>query len=274
MHACETIGAATVICTDKTGTLTQNRMQVTHTNFFSLPDQILGEDKISYLIQESISVNSTAFLDFSDSGNIKVLGNPTEAALLLWLNRKGINYLKIREEALIEDQLTFSTERKYMATIAESPHLGKRILFVKGAPEIVLLQSKTVFQEGLYKTVKEVSGNVGDLLSVYQNQAMRTLGFAYEVLEDIMPRIQNGRLVNTNLIFLGIVAIEDPVREDVPLSVKKCIDAGINIKMVTGDTSGTSREIGRQIGIWTETDTSENIISGTDFEKLSDKGGN
>jgi Ca2+-transporting ATPase len=271
MHACETIGAATVICTDKTGTLTQNRMQVTHTNFFSLENQVLGDDEISNLIKENIAVNSTAFLDFSDPENIKTIGNPTEAALLLWLSRQGINYLPIREETLITDQLTFSTERKFMATMVESATLGRRILYVKGAPEIVLAKSTQVNYHNQYKKGEEVSAEIISLLSGYQNQAMRTLGFAYEIITDNNPRIQNGLLVNANLTYLGIVAIEDPVREDVPDSVQKCIKAGIDIKMVTGDTSGTSREIGKQIGIWTELDSSENIISGMDFEKLTDE---
>src|SRR5574344_292316 len=140
MHACETMGATTVICTDKTGTLTQNQMQVHETRFYNLNDQQLGNDELSNLIREGISANSTAFLDFSGE-KIATLGNPTEAALLLWLNGQKQNYLELRENATVLDQLTFSTERKYMATLVKSALLGKKVLYVKGAPEIVLANS-------------------------------------------------------------------------------------------------------------------------------------
>lgn len=271
MHACETIGAATVICTDKTGTLTQNKMQVKQTDFFNLPDQVLTNDETSSLIAGNIAVNSTAYLDFSDPGNIKMLGNPTEAAMLYWLYKKNVNYLKIREEAAVADQLTFSTERKFMATMVDSDSPGKRVLYVKGAPEIVLSRCSGVLSEGQIRPVDELSAKITSLLHGYQAQAMRTLGLAYEIVEDDFPRIVKGNLANSHLIFLGIVAIEDPVREDVPASVKRCMDAGIDIKIVTGDTPGTSREIGKQIGIWAEEDSAQNIISGTDFAKLSDE---
>lgn len=271
MHACETIGAATVICTDKTGTLTQNQMQVEQTDFFALRGSIAEDNEISSLIRENISVNSTAFLDFSNPGHIRALGNPTEAALLLWLHVNNVNYLEIREEAEVIGQLTFSAERKYMATIAGSPVPGKRILYVKGAPEIVLLKCKLVLTEQGLKPVESVSGNVEDLLSDYHSKAMRTLGFAYEIIEDDNQTIINGKLADTNLILLGIAAIADPVREEVPRGVKKCLEAGIEIKIVTGDTSGTSMEVARRIGIWGDSDTKENIISGAEFEKLNDE---
>jgi Ca2+-transporting ATPase len=271
MHACETIGAATVICTDKTGTLTQNQMQVAHTDFFALKDQKITDNEISNLIRESISVNSTAYLDYSNPLHIKTLGNPTEAALLLWLDKEKINYLDIREDVIIIEQLTFSTERKYMATIADSPLVGKRILYLKGAPEIVLSKCNQVLSDKELKPIGSSTGEIQGLLLDYQNQAMRTLGFAYEIIEDEQPRFINGSITNTNLTFLGIVAIADPVREEVPGAIQKCLDAGIDIKMVTGDTLGTSREVGRRIGIWTEEDSDENIISGLNFEKLSDE---
>ena len=272
MHACETMGATTVICTDKTGTLTQNQMQVHETQFYNLKNQHLGTDELSNLIKEGISVNSTAFLDFSEE-KIKTLGNPTEAALLLWLNNQQENYLAYRENAHILDQLTFSTERKYMATIVQSPLIGKRVLYVKGAPEIVLANSNRVAMGDTLQTVKESQPIIEKQLLDYQNQAMRTLGFAYQILEDDqeISFFVNGRLHNTDLTYLGIVAISDPVRADVPAAVRSCLDAGINVKIVTGDTPGTAKEIGRQIGIWNAEDTDRNIITGPGFEALSDE---
>jgi len=271
MHACETIGATTVICTDKTGTLTQNRMQVANTNFFGLKDQLMGENELSNLIKEGIAVNSTAYLDFSDNITIKTLGNPTEAALLLWLNASKINYLELREDAVVTEQLTFSTERKFMATIVDSPLLNKKVLYVKGAPEIVLSKCNDVLYEGAHKPVVAVKSAIEELLLQYQNQAMRTLGFAYEIIDDENARFVNGNLANSNLTYLGVVAISDPVREDVPEAVQKCLNAGIDVKIVTGDTPGTAREIGRQIGIWNDSDQLHNIITGTEFEALSDE---
>ena len=270
MHACETIGAITVICTDKTGTLTVNRMQVANTGFFGLKDQKLSDDELSMLITEGIAVNSTAYLDFSDSQRIKTLGNPTESALLLWLNSKGINYLDLREDASIEEQLTFSTDRKFMATITDSPMLNKKVIYVKGAPEIVLSKCSDVLYEGARKSVDAARDSIEELLHHYQNQAMRTLGFAYEIINDDKERLINGNLANCSLTFIGIVAISDPVRDDVPGAVRKCLDAGIDVKIVTGDTPGTAREIGRQIGIWNESDQLHNIITGAEFEALSD----
>lgn len=271
MHACETMGATTVICTDKTGTLTQNQMQVHETKFFALNNQILKDDELSNLIKESIAVNSTAYLDYSDPQKIKSLGNPTEAALLLWLHDQQINYLDIRENTEVINQLTFSTERKFMATLVYSPLLKKKILYVKGAPEIVLSKCKNVLFEQGKNSVDESKVRIENLLTQYQNQAMRTLGFAYEIIEDHKPRFENGSIANTNLSYLGITAISDPVREDVPTAVGVCLNAGINVKIVTGDTPGTAKEIGRQIGIWNESDNLHNIITGTDFENLSDE---
>lgn len=271
MHACETMGATTVICTDKTGTLTQNQMQVYKTNFFGLKDQILNDSEVSKLVTEGISGNSSAYLDFSNPEEIKTLGNPTEAALLLWLHQNGTNYLDLREDATIVDQLTFTTERKYMATLVDSPLLNKRVLYVKGAPEIVLSKCKNVLLEDEIKSVVSSRVVIEDLLLQYENQAMRTLGFAYEIVEDDKPRFENGYLVNSNLTYFGIAAISDPVRADVPEAVRKCLMAGIDVKIVTGDTSGTAREIGRQIGIWSSNDLQEHIITGGDFEKLTDE---
>ena len=272
MHACETMGATTVICTDKTGTLTQNQMQVYQTNFYNLKDQKLGDDELSNLIKEGISVNSTAFLDFSEE-KVKTLGNPTEAALLLWLNSQQQNYLTLREEAPVMDQLTFSTERKYMATVVKSPLLGKKVLYVKGAPEIVLANSQRVAIDNTYKPVDACKADIEKQLLDYQNQAMRTLGFAYQIIEDGQDEsfFVNGRLHNTDLTYLGIVAISDPVRADVPAAVQSCLNAGIDVKIVTGDTPGTAREIGRQIGTWKPEDTDRNIITGPGSEALTDE---
>ena len=270
MHATETMGAATVICTDKTGTLTQNQMRVHETQFYHLKDQQLADDEISNLIKESISVNSTAFLDYSDPEKVNTLGNPTEAALLLWLNDNNINYLDIRESTPVVDQLTFSTERKYMATIVDSPLLKKRVLYIKGAPEIVLSKCSVVLTASGEEPVSKEKAAINEQLLQYQNMAMRTLGFAYKILEGTDKDIEVKDLAEHDLIFLGITAISDPVREDVPAAVAKCLNAGIDVKIVTGDTPGTAREIGRQIGIWKDTDTDENIITGPNFEALSD----
>lgn len=269
MHACETMGATTVICTDKTGTLTQNQMRVFQSNFFALKNQKLTDNTASNLIKEGIAANSTAFLDYSDPQKISTMGNPTEAALLLWLHNKGIEYAPLRENAHVDKQLTFSTERKYMATLVNSPLVGKKVLYMKGAPEIVLSKCKTVETPEGEKPVSEYKGQIEEQLLAYQNQAMRTLGFAYKIInEDNDQPIPE--LADTGLIFLGFVAISDPVREDVPAAVSECLNAGIQVKIVTGDTTATAREIARQIGIWKPEDTDENIITGTDFEALPD----
>ena len=270
MHACETMGATTVICTDKTGTLTRNQMQVYEPRFFALQSQKLSDDNLSNIIKENISINSTAYLDYSDPNKIKALGNPTEAALLLWLHSQGVNYLPIREDANIIEQLPFSTERKYMATVVDSAVLGKKILYVKGAPEIVYGLSNEVETPVGLKNTDKFKNVLESQLLTYQSQAMRTLGFAYKILEDEQPVFIDGKIALADLIFVGIVAISDPVREDVPQAVKSCMDAGIKIKIVTGDTPGTAKEIGRQIGLWTERDGDLNHITGPEFAELSD----
>ena len=264
MHACETMGATTVICTDKTGTLTQNQMSVEETQFYGLANQALGTDETSRLIKEGITLNSTASLDLSNPDKPVVLGNPTEGALLLWLRNNGINYRNLKDDANVVEELPFSTERKYMATVIESAQLGgKKILYVKGAPEIIRSLCKQI----------DRNVNIADIdkqLTDYQNRAMRTLGFAYQVLNDSDIAIADGKVVAENLTFMGIVAIADPVRKDVPAAVQKCMAAGINVKIVTGDTPGTAKEIGRQIGLWTKKDSDSAIITGAEFEKLSD----
>jgi Ca2+-transporting ATPase len=254
MHACETMGAAAVICTDKTGTLTQNQMKVYETKFYDsqgIPD----------IIKEGIAVNSTAYLDFSDTSKIRALGNPTEGALLLWLHENGVNYLPLREDAEIVEQLTFSTERKYMATIVNSPLLGKKVLYVKGAPEIVL---------NLCKNIPVEKTEIEKQLLDYQNKAMRTLGFACQIIEDEKNYIKEGEIIADNLSFLGIVAISDPVRLEVPEAVLNCLKAGIDVKIVTGDTPGTAKEIGRQIGLWEENEPEIHHLTGTQFAEMDD----
>ncbi len=267
MHACETMGATTVICTDKTGTLTQNRMTVYETRFYGLnAEQELTEDEMSALIKEGIAVNSTASLEIAGDGTPSVLGNPTEGALLLWLHSNGVEYLPIKEKAARLEELPFSTERKYMATVVQSAAVpGKRILYVKGAPEIIFGLCQNSCAEGVTKEKVDAQ-----LLS-YQQKAMRTLGFAYQILEEGDTTIEDSRVAANKLTFLGIVAIADPVRKEVPAAIRQCIGAGIGIKIVTGDTPGTAKEIGRQIGLWSDADTEDRLITGPEFAALSDE---
>lgn len=273
MHACETMGAITVICTDKTGTLTQNLMQVHEPNFYGLKDGgKLADDDISKLIAEGISANSTAFLEETGEGEKpKGVGNPTEVALLLWLNGQNRNYLELRERAQVLDQLTFSTERKFMATLVKSPLIGKKVLYIKGAPEIVLGKCKEVILDGRRVDSVEYRSTVEAQLLSYQNMAMRTLGFAFRIVEDNEPDDCVALVSENNLNFLGVVAISDPIRPDVPAAVAKCQSAGIGIKIVTGDTPGTVTEIARQIGLWKPEDTERNRITGVAFAELSDE---
>lgn len=272
MHACETMGAATVICTDKTGTLTQNRMQVHEAKFFTLDTKNNASDS-NNIIMEGIAVNSTANLDRTASG-VETIGNPTECALLLWMDKQGIDYAKLRAQAKVLSVLTFSTERKYMATVVRSAHSGKRILYVKGAPEIVLSLCTAVETATGDKSVEECRNGIEHKLLEYQNKAMRTLGFAYSVLndgDDDAP-YKDGRLITgLELKYIGIAAISDPVRSDVPDAISRCIAAGIDVKIVTGDTPGTASEIGRQIGILSASTTDDAVITGPAFEALSDE---
>ena len=247
MHACETMGAVTVICTDKTGTLTQNKMHV---------GELVRYDELSEQeFAEIIALNSTAFLDSEG----KIIGNPTEGALLEWMRGRGELYERLREGATIVDRLTFSTERKYMATIIESGISGRRILCVKGAPEIVRAMS---LPDGRDEEVSE-------RLLAFQNRAMRTLGIAWRECaeEDVLQAVEAG-----GLRFAAVAAISDPVREDVPAAVGRCLGAGIAIKIVTGDTPATAREIARQIGLWDDAvDGERNHMTGTEFAAMSDE---
>lgn len=256
MHACETMGATTVVCTDKTGTLTENQMRVDEMKLYGTTD--------ADIVAEGLAVNATASLDYSKSGEPAVLGNPTEGALLLWLHSQGNDYRTIRLQTTTLAELPFSTEHKFMATVVESvARKGQRILYVKGAPEIVFAMCQTADVE---------RREIDQQLAVYQQRAMRTLGFAYQILEPGAPLpIVNHKLQASCLHFIGIAAIADPVRSDVPQAINECMEAGIKVKIVTGDTPGTAREIARQIGLWNDHDTDQSIITGPEFEALSDE---
>ena len=290
MHACETMGAVTVICTDKTGTLTQNKMQVhelvTSDELRATSDELLAtseelratsegqrvkseESNSEKRLAESMAVNSTAFLERKGEELIPI-GNPTEGALLLWLDVHGYDYELMREESKVISQLPFSTERKYMATLVEKE--GTRTLYIKGAPEIILRHSKTFLSTGEKKCpIEEARPIAEELLIKYQNMAMRTLGFAMAEVENDSNIDCEALVESSDITFLGIAAISDPIRPDVPSAVKKCQSAGIGIKIVTGDTPGTATEIARQIGLWTEADTDRNRITGVEFASLSDE---
>lgn len=237
LHACETMGAATVICTDKTGTLTQNRMQVA--------DMVVTAHE--ELMASAIALNTTANIDNEGKG----IGNPTEVALLLRLRDKGTDYAEMRRTAEIKDRLPFSTERKYMATVAQVD--GKDWLFVKGAPEIVM---------GFCNITDDEKARITAQLRAYQNKAMRTLAFACR---------QTDAMNVEGLTLQAVAAISDPLRTDVPDAVGECHSAGIQVKIVTGDTSATAVEIARQIGIWKDDTLATDQITGPDFAALSDE---
>lgn len=265
MHACETMGAATVICTDKTGTLTQNQMSV---------HDLLKYCEFNDILKECISVNTTAFLDFTDKDKVKVVGNPTEGALLLWLYNQDVNYYDYRGDMRQLYQVPFSTKYKFMATIVDSKTFNKPMFYVKGAPEIILAHCNGVFTEKGVEDIGSYRETIENQLNAYNNKAMRTLVLAYKEADpneqSFDPRTDN--LVADNLIFVAAVAIADPIRPDVADAVARCMKAGIDVKIVTGDTPGTAIEIGRQLGLWKDTDQKDfNHISGKDFEALSDE---
>ena len=263
LHACETMGAVTVICTDKTGTLTQNQMQV---------DELLPKDDNQHLLDVAIAINSTAELDED-----KAIGNPTESALLLWLKSQEQDYRELRHQAKVLKQQPFSTEKKYMATIAEVD--GEKYLLVKGAPEIVL---------DLCEMEERYRNQALRELDEWQHKAMRTLAFAYRrtdrgeaASEKSVPTI--GQLLSAKDFTLqALVAITDPIRKDVPAAVKECRHAGIEVKVVTGDTAATAMEIGKQIGVFEDeaenigadgdmTSLDQQMITGEQWEALSDE---
>ncbi len=251
MHACETMGAITVICTDKTGTLTQNKMTVSQ--------MLTHHAENRSLLHEAIACNTTAFLDEERKNG---LGNPTEVALLLWSEGEGVDYAALRQEAKEKARVPFSSERKYMATVVDSAVLKRPVLYVKGAPEIIM-----GLCAGLTDADKEA---YQAQLKDWQAHAQRTLMLAYKEPEtqdgDVAEEVQKG-----GFTLLGMAAISDPVRTEVPGAVASCLKAGVGIKVVTGDSSGTAVEIARQIGLWTDRDTERNCMRGIDFEALTDE---
>ena len=250
MHACETMGATTVICTDKTGTLTQNKMQVQY--FSGNADEEFARE---------ISLNSTALLEKGADGEISAVGNPTEGALMLFLEEKGYSYNKYREEYKIVKRLPFSTERKYMATIADFNVPDKVTLLIKGAPEIIFGKCQNL-------DIEEELGKV----RLYQEKGMRSLAFAKVEIPLLEADGEIAAIVDAyKFNYTGFVAIADPIRWDVPNAMQQCTDAGIAVKIVTGDTSLTAIEIARQAGLWKESDTlEENHITGSEFAALDD----
>ena len=273
MHACETMGAATVICTDKTGTLTKNRMSLGDSFIFGLKDGQLDDSEVGMLMKEGIAINTTAYLDYSDGKKVKVIGNPTEGALLLWLFDNNVDFVRIRDNTKIVKQLPFTTRYKYMATVIKSKMEGEYLLFVKGAPEYMMKRSPRVRMADGEHDINEVRQITEEKLQSYQSKAMRTLGFAYKYLteSEVETIFQNGKLQSEDLCFLGVVGIIDPIRDDVSDAIQGCLDAGIGIKIVTGDTPGTAKEIGRQIGLWTKDDDDEKqMITGKQFNLLTD----
>ncbi len=268
MHACETIGAATVICTDKTGTLTMNRMEVMAVEFPRLQS---GGEREGRRVALAMAANSTANLAAGEAGEIVPLGNPTEGALLLWLRREGYDYEALRGEFAITRRWTFSTERKFMATAGRD---GKgeagEILLAKGAPEFLL--ERSVFCEtgggGDDALTESHRALIVAELRRYQARGMRTLGFAWRREPAAGEELDQ---VARDLVWMGFVAIADPVRSDVPDAVAECRRAGIAVKMVTGDTTETAREIARQVHLWESEAPGEGaILTGAEFQALDD----
>lgn len=248
LHACETMGAATVICTDKTGTLTKNQMTVMEADFY-------GGDEVLELIRQNMAVNSTAELVQETDGNMVSIGNPTEVALLKWLQVNGVDYHEYRDSAEVAGQIPFSTENKYMQTTVRRDDSGGMLRFVKGAPEIVLGMCDSI-------AAGQTREHVNQTLAGYQSKAMRTLGFACGKI---------GGPDASGLVFLGVVGIADPVRDDVREAIETCKDkAGVRVIIVTGDTPGTANEIGRQIGL-IGPDEPNQTITGPEFAALSDE---
>ena len=268
MHACETIGATTVICSDKTGTLTENKMQVSDVNFPSLDDKSINPDNV---IVEAICCNSTANLEYKKGEESIPLGDHTEGALLLWLEENNIDYIDKRDDFDIVSQLTFSADRKYMATFGVSPTTGDKILHIKGAPELLLASCHQILTaEGVKPFADSTRVSIAAELNQYETIGRRTLGFAY--IRDPQDYQQGKELEQYHdLIWLGFVAIADPVREEVPNAVKICQKAGVKVKMITGDSRLTAVEIAREIGIISQDDPNDYCITGGKLRSLDDE---
>ncbi|PSB11256.1 calcium-translocating P-type ATPase, PMCA-type [Pleurocapsa sp. CCALA 161] len=270
MHACETIGAATVICSDKTGTLTQNQMRVKKAHFLSLDASVLPlHHDAQKLIAEAIAVNSTADLEKKPDGEIRPIGNATEGALLLWLESQKLDYIPYRSDFEIEAQMPFSTQQKYMGTLGKSAVTQSKVFYLKGAPEIILARCTQILTTTGLKPLTN-QAEIAAELQVYQRRGMRTLGFAYH---DAPEQIDNLNKLATNLIWLGFVAIQDPIRTEVPEAIATCLKGGIEIKMVTGDNLETAREIATQMGLVTDADRHQQYtyLTGQQFSQLDDE---
>lgn len=273
MHACETIGAATVICSDKTGTLTQNRMVMNSVFFPALESGVLTPDlstAVEKIVAESIAANSTANLSRKDGQAGGVLGNPTEGAILMWLEEQGIDYLQLRQNFSLEMQWTFSTERKMMGSYGLSGAGDEKILYVKGAPELVLSRCREILTETGLQAIGHYNEKIAQELKQSQARGMRTLGFAF--LRGIEKKpVGDLEAIAVDMVWLGFVAIADPIRPEVPLALNLCRRAGVKVKIITGDNSNTAWEIARQAGLIDPDENSERIhMTGADFQALSD----
>jgi len=274
MHACETIGAATVICSDKTGTLTMNEMRVQVADFPALDGKSLTKDTptaAEKLVVEAISANTTANLSRESGRATRPMGNPTECALLFWLDDLGIDYFANRLAFAVTKQWTFSTERKFMATLGESAATDSPVLHVKGAPEIILARCNRVLTADGPNPIDSLKSQIEAKLKDCQRRGMRTLAVAYheEPSLETNPEIED---LARELTWVGFVAIADPIRPEVPDAVKACRAAGIKVKMVTGDNPETAQEIARQIHLWEETDDPERQhLTGPQFAHLEEE---
>lgn len=270
MHACETIGAATVICSDKTGTLTMNEMRVFEMNFAGASGRIDPESAAGAMLVEGISANTTAHLGREGAKATKGLGSPTEAALLFWLEDNGIDYVTHRDSFPVAYQMTFSTERKWMGTFGMSQRTNSPVFHAKGAPEIVLDLCSTMLTDQGAVPIAAHSESIKDKLRDFQRRGMRTLGFAYHGNLPYSDGM-NVEEMASELTWVGFAAIADPVRPEVPPAVEACRKAGIRVKMVTGDNPDTACEIARQIGLSQETMSAKEHLAGSEFQSLGDE---